>query len=189
MTRAISLALLFLLGGPASGQEDPQSLRYTPASQTFACDLPGADWHAFEEEEESGFAVHILGPDNPSGTYRAGIDIRWIEKGQQGWIPLKKRVDVLRRPDNDTSRGATVVRPYRLPAGLSRVFEVVETRRLPADQLPSIDEELHHYYAMLPVGESYYELKLSTSRDSYYEYRQLFAKFLRNFKPIGYGSR
>lgn len=187
--RTALLAVLLALGGAhAAAQDEPASMRYTPPSQSFSCDLPGAGWYAFEEEEGWGFAVHILGPDNPNGTYRAGIDVRWVEKGQPGWEPLKKRIDGrLRRGDSMTDRTATLPRAYRIPAGLSRVFEVVERRRLPGDQLPSVDEELHYYYAMIPSGESYYEVKMATSRDDYYQYRDVFARFLRAFRPIGYG--
>jgi hypothetical protein len=183
-----ALALLLALSPAARAEEAPAPLRYTPPSQTFACDLPGDEWQPFEEEEAAGFAAHILGPDNAAGTYRAGISVRWVEKGQLGWIPLKKRVDILRRGEAESERTATVVRPYRIPAGLSRIFSVVERRRLPGEQLPSMEEELHHYYAVLPVGDSYYEIKLSSTRESYFEYREVFARFLRSFRPLGYSK-
>jgi hypothetical protein len=187
---AAALAGAALAAPRAARADDAQpNLRWSPPSNTFVCDLPGPDWHAFEEEEGAGFAAHLLGPDSETGTYRAGIDIRWIEKGQPGWEPLKKRIDDrLRRSDNTTGRVATPVRPYRVPAGLARVFEVVETRRLPGDQLPSMDEELHYYYALIPVGESYFELKMASTREEYFKYRDVFAKFLRAFHPLGYGK-
>lgn len=183
----LALALAALLPRAARA-DDKASMRWSPPSNTFVCDLPGPDWYAFEEEEGAGFAAHLLGPDSETGTYRAGIDIRWIEKGQPGWEPIKKRIDDrLRRSDGATGRVATPVRPYRVPAGLARVFEVVETRRLPGDQLPSVDEELHYYYALIPVGESYFEVKMASTREEYFKYRDLFAKFLRAFHPLGYG--
>jgi hypothetical protein len=187
----LTLAALIGLTLPAAARaEDKPNLRYTPPSQTFACDLPGPDWHAFEEEEGAGFAVHILGPDSETGTYRTGIVVRWLEKGQPGWVQLKKHVDDdLRRSDGSIGRVATIVRPYRIPAGLSRIFEVVERRRLPADQLPSVEEELHYYYAVIPIGESYYEVKLGSTREEYLAYREVFARFLRAFKPIGYAGK
>ena len=186
---AVLAALALLPPLPACGQDQP-SLRYTPPSQSFTCDLPGPEWHAFEEEEGSGFAVHILGPDNRGGTYRAGLDIRWVEKGQAGWLPIKKQIDErLRRNDPAAGRTATTVRPYRIPAGLARVFEVVETRRLPGDQLPSLDEELHYYYAMIPEGESYYEIKLASTREEYFQHRDLFARFLRSFSALGVAGK
>ena len=61
-----------------------------------------------------------------------------------------------------------------------------KTRRLPADHAPSIEDELHHYVAVIPSGESYYIVKLSSTRDVYLEYRELFVRFLRSFKPLGY---
>lgn len=182
-------ALLCAALAPAARADDKPNLRWSPPSNTFVCDLPGPDWHGFEEEEGAGFASHILGPDDRTGTYRAGIDIRWIEKGQPGWMPLKKLIDDrLRRNDPVTGRSATIVRPYRVPAGLARVFEVVETRRLPGDQLPSVDAELHYYYALIPVGESYFELKMASTREEYFRYRDVFARFLRTFHPIGVGE-
>lgn len=186
---ALAALLCLMLAGRAGAEEKPE-LRYTPPSQTFACDLPGPEWHAFEEEEAAGFAVHILGPDSETGTFRTGITVRWLEKGQPGWVPLKKHVDDdLRRSDGSTGRVATIVRPYRIPAGLSRIFEVVEKRRLPPDQLPSVEEELHYFYAVLPVGESYYEIKLGSTREEYFGYRDTFVKFLRAFHPIGVAGR
>lgn len=186
--KKLLLAVLLLSPSLARAQEERETLRYTPPSQTFTCDLPSDKWHAFEEEEGAGFAAHVLGPDNPTGTYRSGIDIRFVEKGQIGWMPVKKYIDEARRGDGDTGRQATLVRPYRISGYLARVFEVVERRNLPGDQLPSLDEELHHYYAVIPMGESYYTVKLSTTRDVYFDYRQLFVKFLHSFKPLGYAS-
>ena len=178
------VSALWLAAVPAAAQESG-TLRYTPPSQTFACDLPNADWHGFEEEEGAGFAVHLLGPDNPNGTYRSGIDIRWIEKGQPGWMPLKRYIDDLRGGDG---RGATSVRPYRVNGMLARTFEVVEARRLPADQVPSVEDDLHDYYAVIPVGESYFSIKLTSTRDVYLDFRPLFVKFLHTFKPMGAGK-
>lgn len=183
---AFAAALATLAPRAARADEKPP-LRWSPPSNAFVCDLPGADWYAFEEEEGAGFASHILGPDSETGNYRAGIDIRWVEKGQPGWEPIKKRIDDrLRRNDPETGRSATPVRPYRVPAGLARIFEVVETRRLPGDQLPSADEELHYYYALIPQGESYFELKMASTREEYFKYRDVFARFLRAFHPLGY---
>jgi hypothetical protein len=184
----IASLVVVLLASPARdlAAQERGSRRFTPPSNLFACDLPGDDWHAFEEEEASGFATHILGPDNPAGTYRTGIDIRWVEKGQAGWKPLKQAIDDLRRGNKDTDRGSTNVRPYRISGILARTFEISETRRLPADQAPSLEDEIHHYVAVIPSGESYYIIKLSSTRDVYLEYRELFVRFLRSFKPLGY---
>lgn len=185
MPKLASLSLLLLLAGGVSAAERGL-LRYSPPSQLFVCDMPGNDWNAFEEEEGSGFATHLLGPDNPAGTYRTGIDIRWVEKGQPGWSPLKQAIDEMRRGDKQTERSSTSVRPYRISGILARTFEISETRRLPADQAPSLEDEIHHYIAVIPSGESYYIIKLSSTRDIYFDYRELFVRFLRSFKPLGY---
>lgn len=181
---ALAAVLAATLAGRAAADEKPV-LRYTPPSATFVCDLPGPDWHAFEEEEGAGFATHILGPDNPAGTYRTGIDIRWFEKGQPGWVPVKRYIDDLRRSDKETGRSATIVQPYRISGLLARLFEVVQRRRLPDSQLPSLEDEIHDYYAVIPVGESYYSIKMSSTRDVYYDYRDTFISFLRSFKTLG----
>ncbi len=184
MLSAASLFALLSLA-PAALGGDAAGLRYSPPSSAFVCQLPDADWHGFEEEESAGFATHLLGPDNPSGTYRTGIDIRWIEKGEVHWVPLKRYIDDLRHGDTDTERVSTIVKPYRVGGMLARIFEVSERRRLPGDQTPSLDQELHHYYAVIPIGESYYSLKLSSTRDIYLDYRELFVRFLHSFKPLG----
>jgi hypothetical protein len=71
---------------------------------------------------------------------------------------------------------------------MTRAFEVTETRRVPPDRFPAVPEELHRYYAFLPVsgGESYFTISLASSRDSYLDYRDIFLQFLKDFKPIGY---
>ena len=68
---------------------------------------------------------------------------------------------------------------------MGRVFEVYATRRLPAQRLPMIEEQLHHYVALVPSGESYFVIRLSSSRDVYLDYRELFVQFLRSFKALG----
>ena len=179
---SVALALAVLAFGQAdSPPARPQ--RYTPASHTFYCDVP-VGWHPFEDED--GFAVHLIGPDNPAGTYRTGVDVRWVERGQPGWVPQKKLVDDMRRSDSVTERSATSVRPMRIAGILARIFEVSETRWLPADQLPAVAEPLHHYVAVIPSGESYYLINLSSSRDVYLDFRNMFVDFLKSFKPLGY---
>lgn len=191
MARAASVAVLLALALAAAGRAvaqapEPGGLRYSPAANTFQCDLPGPDWRAFEEEEPSGPAVHLLGPDNPAGTYRAGISIRYFEKGQPGWYPLKEAIDRMRRSDKSSGRHATAPRMLRIGGVLSRIFEITEDRRLPADQLPSFEESLHHYVAVVPAGENYHVIKLSSSRDVYLDYRAPFVSFLKSFRPLGY---
>lgn len=176
MTR--TLLLMLALAPLGSAQEAPER-RYIPASRAFACDLPQG-WQAFEEEDPSGSVVHLLGPDNPSGSYRTGIDIRLLESKR----PYRETLEELRRPEPETGRTATAVRPLRIPAALARTFEVIETRWLPEERLPALEEELHHYVALIPSGESLILVRLSSSRDIYLEYRDLFVRFLKSFKPL-----
>lgn len=180
------LAVLALCAPLWAGATPAKTLRYTPASRGFYCDIPAEGWHAFEEEETAGSVVHILGPDNPSGTYRTGIDVRWVEKGQPGFVPFKEAIEDLRRADKRTGRAATGIRPLRISGILARTFEVNEPRLLPQDQLPALEEAVHHYVAVIPSGESYFVIRLSSTRDVYLDYRDLFVEFLKSFKALGY---
>ncbi|MBI5631374.1 MAG: hypothetical protein HY921_10885 [Elusimicrobia bacterium] len=188
MNKALASAFLAAALGAAAMQAQAQLggsdvVHYTPPSHAFYCDIPAVGWESFEEEEPSGFAVHLLGPDNPAGTYRLGIDIHWVEKGQPGWVPYKKAVENLRR--SAPHRSATASRAMRISGSLAKVFEVSETRRLPADLVPMVEEEIHHFMAVVPSGESYYMIRLSSSQENFMEYRNLFVKFLRSFKMMG----
>ena len=183
----ISWALAGLCSaGALFAQEAPGSPRYSPPSGAFTCDLPGPGWKAFEEEEFSGPAVHILGPDDPSGSYRAGIDVRFMDSGQPGFLPLGKELDLLRRSDKATSRGATAVEHLHAARVLARVFEVTESRGLAHDALPSSEKMLHHYVALLPSGQNYWIIRLSSTREAYLDYRETFRGFLKSFRPSGY---
>lgn len=173
--------LCILLALPAAAQETPPPTHYQPASRAFACDLPPG-WTAFEESEPWGFAVHVVGPDDAAGDFRAGIDIHYFEKGQPGFVPAKEYVDELRRGEKASGREATPLRVMRIGNGLGRLFEVSENRRLPFDGLPAQDQALHHYYAVIALGENYYTIDLSSSRESYLDYRETFTDFLRSFK-------
>ncbi len=190
---ALLLAGLVALGGGASvaraedapEAQDTASGRYSPPSKNFVCDLPRG-WTAFAEDEADDIeAVHLLGPENSAGTYRAGIDIRYYEKGAPGFVPYKTAVEQMRRSDGQTDRDSTPIRAMRVGAGLARTFEVSETRRLPADRLPSTTEPLHRSYAIFPNGESYFVVTLSSTREVYLDYRELFVDFLRTFRPLG----
>ncbi|OGR86671.1 MAG: hypothetical protein A3J74_10280 [Elusimicrobia bacterium RIFCSPHIGHO2_02_FULL_57_9] len=183
--KAVPLAIFLLavpIGIAIGTEEEPKPQRYSPPTRSFYCDIP-AGWHPFEEEDSLGNVVHILGPDSPSGNYRTGIDIRRAEKNQPDYLPIAKVIEDLRRTDPYTGRTATGVRPMRISGILSRTFEIVENRRLPAGHLPSFSEELHHYVAVIPSGASYFIIRLSSTRDIYLDYRKLFIDFLRSFKP------
>jgi hypothetical protein len=184
MSLAKFLAIFSILAAPAFAGES-KLLRWQPESKLFYCDIPQG-WIPFEEEDPSGTAVHILGPDSPSGTYRAGIDVRWIERGMPGYVPAKKFVEDMRRSDKPVSRNSTTIRPMRISGALARTFEVVETRRLPPEGLPAVEEELHKYVAVIPRGENYYLVTLASTREVYLQHRQLFIDFLHSFKASGY---
>ncbi len=177
---ALALLAWAFICAPASAAS-PRLVRWQPDSKLFYCDVP-AGWTPFEEEDQAGSAVHLLGPDAPTGDFRAGIDIRWVEKGQPGFVPAKKLVEELRRDDKPTDRHSTPIHPMRVNSLLARTFEVQETRRLPPEGLPAVEEELHQYVAVIPSGESYFLVTLASSRETYLDYRQLFIDFLHSFK-------
>jgi len=191
MRRSPSLLIWALAGFCSAGlwaQEagrKASAQRFSPPSGSFACDLPSG-WKAFEEEEFSGPAVHILGPDDPTRTYRAGIDIRFMEKGQPGFLALGEELERLRRSDKLTSREATAIEHLRVARVLARLFEVTERRWLPYETLPAAEAAVHHYVALLPVGESYWIIRLSSTRETYLDYRETFRAFVKSFRPSGY---
>ena len=180
MNAAISLVLLLAASGVSAGEDATK--RWSPANKGFACEIPRA-WQAFDEEEPQGSVAHILGPDNPAGTYRTGIDVHWVERGQPGFVEWKDAVERMRRADKETSREASPVRLFRTGGTLARVFEVTENRRLPPDRLPSSEQALHHYVAVVPSGSSYYIVRLSSTRDVYLDYKDEWARFLKTFRP------
>ncbi|MCX5797675.1 MAG: hypothetical protein NTY77_19470 [Elusimicrobia bacterium] len=157
---------------------------YLAPSHLFACEMP-TGWQAFETEDALGPVVRLLGPDNPAGTYRTGFSVRWIEKGNPGYVEAKKAVDEMRRSDPDTKRSSTGVTHMRVGGLLARLFEVVETRALPLERLPAAEEQLHHYVAVVPSGLNYYLVRLSSAREVYLDFREDYMLCLRTFKPLG----
>ena len=184
-----SLLLAALLGASAlHAQDEPEPAgryrKYEPTARSFSCEIPSRGWHAFEEDSVQGYAVHILGPDSPTGTYRAGIDIHWVERGQSGYMDYKKASTSSGVPTRRRAQ-STPVRLMRRRMN-ARVFEVTETRLLPPDRLPAAPEVLHHYVAILPSGDSYFLIRLSSTRDSYLDHRDEFVRFLKHFRVLGY---
>ena len=176
MNKALAAILLFA----SCGARAAELVRYAPASNAFSCDIP-ADWTAFEENEPAGTAVHIFGPESASGAYRAGLDIRYAERGQPGFRSFKKIIEDLRRQGG--GREATAVRAFKIPSSLARVFEVSESLRLPPGASPSLEETVHDYIAVVPAGESYYVIRLSSTREVYLDYKDFFFNFLKTFRP------
>lgn len=187
--RGLNALWIFLLIPCLSfGQDEtirPHGLqRYAPPSHNFYCDVPSG-WKAFEAQDAFGPVVHLIGPDDPAAQFAAGIDVRWSERGEPGYEPYKKMLEEMKRPDGRVSRASTPVRVMRVSGVMARFFEITETRKLPADGWPGAETELHRYVAVLPSGESYYTISLSSVRENYMEYRDLFLDFVKNFKPIG----
>ena len=155
---------------------------YAPKSRAFSCELP-SDWQAFEEDEPSGFAVHVLGPDNDGGDYRAGIDIHWVESGKGSAPNVKEALERIRRSDKAVKRsGGGTIRRISTALGLARLIEARETRRVPPDRSPAVFEEIHHDVALIQTGENYFLLTLSAPEQSYLDYRETFLRVLRTFR-------
>ncbi len=173
-----AISLLLALAAPSLAAEDGRYKTWSPASPSFSCEIPRA-WQAFEEED----TAHALGPDDPRGAYRAGIDVHWVERSRPGFVDWKDAVELLRRADKETGRAATPVRLVRSGGVLARVFEVTENRRLPPDRLPSSERAVHHYVAVVPGGSGYYVARLSSARDVYLDYKEDWARFLKSFRP------
>lgn len=155
---------------------------YMPSSRLFSGEIPAEGWWPMEEETAQGPVFRLLGPDSQSGAFRANLTVRFFDKDTPGFTPIKQAVDVMRRDDAATHRSVTGVRPLRIGLGLARTFEVVEVRRVPVDEGPSFEEELHQYVAVVPVGEAYYLIRLVSSRASYLEYRDDFVRFLKSLR-------
>ncbi len=178
----MNFTLIALLFSALAFGED--RVAYSPPSGNFSCKIPQS-WLAFEEEEPSGTVVHILGPDSPSGTYRTGIDVHWVATGRPGSLPFKEALKLIRRKDKAIHRSASGIRRVSTSEGLARVIEVRERRRLPLEQAPAVEEDLHHYVALLPSPGGYYLIRLSSTQKIYLDYRALFFDFLDSFKVTG----
>jgi len=165
--------------------EKPKSdwVAFDPASRLFRAQLPAEGWQAFEEEDALGTVVRVMGPDDPSGDLRAMLTIRLVDRDAPNFVSAKDAVEIMRR--SGPGRDPSAVRPLRVSAGLARVFEVVETRRLPQDEGPAFPIELHQYVAVIPRGEAYFLIRLTTARANYLDYRDFFVAFLKDLKPIG----
>ena len=156
---------------------------FEPVSRQFRADLPSAGWTAFEEDDALGSVVRVLGPDDPSGALRAAITVRLVDRDSPVFVPAKDAVDAMRRQGPD--RESTAVQLVRMGAGLARLFEITETRRVLADTAPSAAMAIHQYVAVIPRGEAYFVVRLVTSRENYLDFRGDFIRFLKSLKPVG----
>lgn len=157
---------------------------YVPASRLFSGEIPVEGWWPMEEETATGSVFRLLGGDSQSGAIRTVLSVRFYDKDTPGFLPIKQAVDLMRKENKETGRSITPVRPVRVGLGLARTFEIVETRRVPSDDGPSFEEELHHYVAVIPVGEAYYLVRLVSSRATYLEYRDDFVRFMKSLRSL-----
>ena len=189
MPPKISLAVALLLSaGPLMAQESDEGRSkthvYTPPSRMFSCEMPTA-WQAFEEEDALGPVARLMGPNNPAGTFRAGLSVRWFDKDTPGFLELKKAVELARRDDKASDRHSTPIRLMRVGAVLARVFEINQRHQLPAQSLPATEEIIHQDVAVIPSGAGYYWVSLSSTLDLYLDFRGEFLRCLKTFQPLG----
>ncbi len=200
-----TIALALLLCGPASagdwlfdaakaareanipGSTPPEAPKkawvpFVPASRLFSGEIPAEGWWPMEEETATGSVFRLLGGDSQSGSVRTVLSVRFYDKDTPGFTPIKQAVDLMRK--DVPGRSITPVRPVRVGLGLARTFEIVETRRMPADDGPAFEEELHYYVAVIPVGEAYYLVRLVSSRATYLEYRDDFVRFMKSLRTL-----
>jgi hypothetical protein len=156
---------------------------FEAASRLFRAELPSAGWTAFEEDDALGTVVRVLGPDDPSGALRAALTVRLVDRDSPMFTPVKTAVEEMRR--QGPGRESSAVQPLRISAGLARIFEITETRRMPADAGPSEPMAIHQYVAVIPRGEAYFVIRMVTARESYLDYRDTFVHFLKTLKPVG----
>jgi hypothetical protein len=152
-------------------------------SAEFRSELPASGWYAHEEEDALGTVTRVYGPDSTSGSVRATLSVREYDRSTPGFIPAKDAVEAMRRESSE--RAATPVHAMRVGAGLARLFEITTTRRVAADDGPSLPESLHQYVAVIPRGESYYVIRLVSTHESYLDTTDVFARFVKRFLPIG----
>ena len=172
-----------------AGESKPEAPKkawvpFVPGSRLFSGEIPVEGWWPMEEETATGSVFRLLGGDSQSGSVRTVLSVRFYDKDTPGFTPIKLAVDLMRRENKETGRVISPVRPVRVGLGLARTFEIVETRRVPSDEGPSFEEELHQYVAVIPVGEAYYLVRLVSSRATYLEYRDDFVRFMKSLRTL-----
>ena len=170
----------------AAQPEAPKSawMPFVPTSRLFSGEIPVNGWWPMEEETATGSVFRLLGGDSQSGAVRTMLSVRFYDKDTPGFVPIKQAVELMRRENKEIRRSVSPVRPVRVGLGLARTFEINETRRVPSDDGPSFEEELHHYVAVIPVGEAYYLVRLISSRATYLEYRDDFVRFMKSLRSL-----
>jgi hypothetical protein len=173
---------------PVIAAKAPDTAYYTPSSSLFTYIAP-AGWQIIEGREETHPAVHMLGPDEPLGLYRTGLDVHYFEKGDPGFISLADKLLELRRSDKLSQREITNVRPVRVSGSMALTFEVTEKKWLPIEELPLSQQYVHRYVALIPDGKNYFIATLSSARTVYIDDRNIFSDFLRSFRTMGSPSK
>lgn len=171
------------------GQAAPEApkkdwIPFVPNSRLFSGEIPVEGWWPMEEETATGPVFRLLGADSQSGSVRATLSVRFYDKDTPGYTPIKQAVEIMRKEDKLFPRSISPVRPVRVGLGLARTFEIVENRRVPSEDGPSFEEELHHYVAVIPVGEAYYLVRLVSSRATYLDYRDDFVRFMKSLRTL-----
>ncbi|UPT74594.1 MAG: hypothetical protein M0D55_02340 [Elusimicrobiota bacterium] len=171
-------------GVPAPEPAKKGWIPFIPNSRLFSGEIPAEGWWPMEEETATGSVFRLLGADSQSGSVRATMSVRFYDKDTPGFTPIKQAVEIMRKEDKTFPREITPVRPVRVGLGLARTFEIVETRRMPSEDGPAFEEELHHYVAVIPVGEAYYLIRLISSRATYLDYRDDFVRFMKSMRTL-----
>jgi len=188
MRRSSVLAAVLLAAGlpPLEAWTRAPTMTFTSARRTFSCDIPWAGWNLFEEDTPFGSSTHVLGPSEAGGAFRAGLHIHFIDKDRAAFEPLDGFVKRVRQDERVSGRTATPIRRWRVAKRSARRFEVRETRQLPNGHTPSRGRVLHHYYAVVPAGDGYFVVKLSTTEETYLEHRESYEHLLNTFRILGY---
>jgi len=159
---------------------------FTPRNRTFACEIPEG-WTPMTRQNARGWSTHIFGPAEDAGSWRAAYHIHYYEKGRPGFLPLREFLKTERRRDKYTDRDVTPMTAWRVAKKPAKLFQVREKRILPSHTLPSQLKALHHFYLVLPgSGEDYFVVKLTTTEETYLDYRKEFRRFLKSFRIVGY---
>ena len=158
-----------------------QTIPYTPVGDA---DLrpPSQDWTAFEDEAPgtrpppsgAGQSLREL-PDGHRHSFSRPAPARLSprQSGRVAPAPRGRPHQPGGHPDQaDQSR-----------ANLGPDFPGEGSPPGPLGPLPSIQENLHHYVAVVEDGEAYYTIRLSSTEDVYLDFRDAFIAFLNSFRP------
>jgi hypothetical protein len=111
------------------------------------------------------------------------MTVRLVDRDSPAFVPVKDAIEAMRR--GGPGREASPIHSVRVSAGLARIFEITEIRRVPVDTGPSALLDLHQYVAVIPRGEAYYVVRLVSARASYLDLRDVFQGFLKSLKIVG----